>query len=92
MARLHGAKREHVPSEFAPGRKGDPAPGQATRTDAQDLLYAGCKATAGSAVMRDVDGTSSLAVTLDDDPAAELAEWYGRYHYYRLDEVLERAP
>ena len=35
----------------------------------------------------DVDGEPHLAVTLDDDPAAELHDWYGRYHYYRCDEV-----
>jgi hypothetical protein len=28
-----------------------------------------------------------FAVTIDDDPAAELHDWYGRYHYYRSDEV-----
>jgi hypothetical protein len=37
--------------------------------------------------MHDVDGELSLAVTVDDDPAAEVHDWYGRYHYFRLDEV-----
>ena len=55
-------------------------------TDAQDLLYAGMSATV-EAVVRDVDGEPHLLVTIDGDPAAELHRWYGRFHYYRLDEV-----
>jgi hypothetical protein len=46
-----------------------------------------------SAVFHDVDGSVHLAVTVDDDPAAELHGWYGRFHYFRPDEVapLDRA-
>jgi hypothetical protein len=58
----------------------------ARRTDAQDLLYAGRVATVAE-VKRDVDGSVFVAVTIDDDPAAELHDWYGRYHHFRLDEV-----
>jgi hypothetical protein len=58
----------------------------ARRTDAQDMLYAGCTATI-AAVMHDVDGRDCLAVTIDDDPAAELHKWHGRYHYFYPDEV-----
>ena len=44
------------------------------RADAQDLFLAGRTATVAG-VFRDVDGDEHLAVTLDDDPAAELFEW-----------------
>ena len=56
------------------------------RTDAQDLLFAGRCATV-EAVLRDDEDREYLAVTIDDDPAAELHRWYGRFHYYRPDEV-----
>jgi hypothetical protein len=39
------------------------------------------------AVLVDVDGRRHLAVTLEDDPAAELHQWYGRYLYFSPDEV-----
>jgi hypothetical protein len=47
-----------------------------------------------AAVFHDVDGSVHLAVTLDDDPAAELHTWYGRFHYFRPDELepLVSAP
>ncbi|MFK0150727.1 hypothetical protein ACIQVK_01455 [Streptomyces sp. NPDC090493] len=54
--------------------------------DAQDMFLVGRTATV-AAVFHDVDGSSRLAVTVDDDPAAELHGWYGRYHYFRPDEV-----
>ncbi|MEU9343115.1 hypothetical protein AB0D74_18105 [Streptomyces sp. NPDC048278] len=54
--------------------------------DAQDMFLAGRTATV-AAVFHDVDGSSRLAVTVDDDPAAELHGWYGRFHYFRPDEV-----
>jgi hypothetical protein len=56
------------------------------RTDAQDLLFAARSATV-EAVLRDDEDREYLAVTIDDDPAAELHRWYGRFHYYRPDEV-----
>jgi hypothetical protein len=56
------------------------------RTDAQDLFL--MKKTARvEGVFFDVDGNHHLAVTLEDDPAAELHEWYGRYLYFSPDEV-----
>jgi hypothetical protein len=61
------------------------------RTDAQDLLYAGRTATVRQ-VREDVDGRVWLAVTIDGDPAAELHDWYGRYHHYAEDEVEPIAP
>ena len=61
------------------------------RTDAQDFLLAGCTATI-ERVMQDVSGEHYLAVTIDDDPAAELYRACGRYHYYRTDEVELVSP
>ncbi|MFJ9543212.1 hypothetical protein ACIRPX_39075 [Streptomyces sp. NPDC101225] len=60
--------------------------------DAQDMFLAGRTARV-AAVLRDVDGSTHLTVTLDDDPAAELNSWYGRFHYFRPDELepLEAA-
>ncbi|MFD5544690.1 hypothetical protein ACFWIJ_44580 [Streptomyces sp. NPDC127079] len=42
--------------------------------DAQDMFLAGRTATV-AAVFHDVDGSTRLAVTVDDDPAAELHGW-----------------
>ncbi|GGS76268.1 hypothetical protein [Streptomyces cinerochromogenes] len=54
--------------------------------DAQDMFLDGRTARV-AAVLPDVDGGVHLAVTVDDDPAAELHGWYGRFHYFRPDEV-----
>lgn len=54
--------------------------------DAQDLFLAGMPATV-QAVLRDVDATSYLAVTVDGDPAAEWQLAQRRYRYFRCDEV-----
>ncbi|MFY4722095.1 hypothetical protein [Streptomyces sp. LaBMicrA B280] len=54
--------------------------------DAQDMFLDGRSATVAG-VFHDVDGSVRLAVTVDDDPAAELHGWYGRFHYFRPDEV-----
>jgi hypothetical protein len=40
------------------------------------------------AVLLDVDGSTHLAVTVDDDPGADLHRWYGRHHYFAPDEVV----
>ncbi|WP_280233348.1 hypothetical protein [Nocardia cyriacigeorgica] len=56
------------------------------RADAQDLFYTGRTARVAS-VHEDVDGQVHIAVVVDDDPAAELHEWYGRYLYFAPDEV-----
>ena len=56
------------------------------RADAQDLFLRDQRATV-HAVLHDVDGESYLAVSLDDDPAAELQLAHGRYRYFRPDEV-----
>jgi len=56
------------------------------RADAQDLFYSG-KIARVTAVHEDVDGNQHVAVVVDDDPAADLHEWYGRYLYFAPDEV-----
>jgi len=89
LARMHGAARDLHAGEMTPrytsGAKVRLKPSP-RRTDAQDLVYEGHVATVAE-VRHDVDGSIFLAVTIDDDPAAELHDWYGRYHYYRTDEV-----
>ncbi|MFF9810505.1 hypothetical protein ACF1G5_36280 [Streptomyces coeruleorubidus] len=59
--------------------------------DAQDMFLDGRTAEV-AAVFHDVDGSVHLAVTLDDDPAAELHTWYGRFHYFRPDELEPIEP
>ncbi|MGK5545866.1 hypothetical protein ACSNOH_14195 [Streptomyces sp. URMC 127] len=59
--------------------------------DAQDMFLAGRTARV-AAVFHDVDGGVLLAVTIEDDPAAELHGWYGRFHYFRPDEIRPEAP
>jgi hypothetical protein len=60
-------------------------PGQ-RRADAQDMFLAGRLATV-EAVFLDVDGARHLAVTLEEDPAADLQRWHGRFLYFSPDEV-----
>ncbi|WP_263172343.1 hypothetical protein [Streptomyces sp. SCSIO ZS0520] len=62
------------------------------RTDAQDLFLHGRRALV-EAVLHDVDGQVHLAVTVDDDPGAELRRVQGRFLYFQPDEVtpLEEA-
>jgi hypothetical protein len=54
--------------------------------DAQDLFFVDEPATV-TAVFNDVDGQCHVAVVLDNDPAADLHEWYGRYLYFSPEEV-----
>jgi hypothetical protein len=56
------------------------------RADAQDLFLAGRTATV-EAVLHDVDDNVHLAVTVDDDPAADLQRSHGRFLYFATDEV-----
>ncbi len=53
--------------------------------DAQDIFLAGRIALV-EGVMNDVDGGVSLALSLPDDPATELHQWYGRFLYFHPDE------
>jgi hypothetical protein len=59
--------------------------------DAQDMFLVGRTAQV-AAVFHDVDGSTHLAVTVDDDPASELHTWYGRFHYFRPDELEPLGP
>jgi hypothetical protein len=77
LARLHGTMRAGARVRLRPG---------ARRTDAQDMFIAGRIATVRER-KHDVDGRVVLAVTIDDDPAADLHVWHGRYHYFHEDEV-----
>ena len=56
------------------------------RADAHDLFYAGRLATV-KGVFNDVDGAQHVAVALDDDPAADILEWQGRFLYFHPDEI-----
>jgi hypothetical protein len=58
----------------------------ARRADAQDMFLAG-RAALVEAVLLDVDDTAYLAVTLTDDPAADLQSAHGRFLYFSPDEV-----
>jgi hypothetical protein len=58
----------------------------ARRADAQDLFFDG-KTARVTSVHEDVDGNQHVAVVVDDDPAADLHDWYGRYLYFAPDEV-----
>ena len=60
------------------------------RADAHDMFLVAKLATV-EGVFFDVDGETQLAVTLDDDPGADLARTHGRYLYFRPDE-LEVLP
>jgi hypothetical protein len=63
----------------------------ARRADAQDLFLVGRDATV-QAVLHDVDGEVHLAVSPDDDPAAELQRNHGRFLYFSPDEVEPAEP
>jgi hypothetical protein len=56
------------------------------RTDAQDMFLTGRTATV-AAVLLDVDGNTHVAVTLDDDPGAEISAAHGRFRYFTPDEL-----
>ncbi|MER5413250.1 hypothetical protein [Streptomyces virginiae] len=56
------------------------------RTDAQDLFVQGRTALV-EAVLHDVDGGVHLAVTVEDDPGADIRREQGRFLYFQPDEV-----
>ncbi|WP_327382521.1 MULTISPECIES: hypothetical protein [unclassified Streptomyces] len=56
------------------------------RTDAQDLFLQGRTALV-EAVLHDVDGGVHLAVTVEDDPGADIRREQGRFLYFQPDEV-----
>jgi hypothetical protein len=93
LASLHGAIRTPPPpTPYQVGTRVRLRP-RVRGTDAHDMFLAGRTAQVVE-VLHDVDGTEFVAVTVDDDPGAELHQWYGRTRHFRLDEVapLEGAP
>jgi hypothetical protein len=56
------------------------------RSDAQDMFLAG-KTARVEAVYFDVEEKEYLAVTLEDDPAADFMQTHGRFLYFYPDEV-----
>ncbi len=56
------------------------------RADAQDMFLSGRTATV-AAVLLDVDGNTHVAVTINDDPGAELSALHGRFRYFSPDEL-----
>jgi hypothetical protein len=97
LARLHGAVRSlrPVPAQPEPLVVGGVRIGAGSRvrlrprrhgTDAQDLFLAGRTATVDE-VLDDVDGGRFVAVTLEDDPGADLLRDYGRHYQFAPDEI-----
>jgi hypothetical protein len=62
------------------------------RADSMDTFLVG-RIGRVAAVYRSLDDETYLAVTIEDDPAAELHGWFGRFFYFQPDEVevLEAA-
>jgi hypothetical protein len=56
------------------------------RADAQDLFFVDQVARV-TGVLSDVDGGAHVALVLEEDPAADLHDWYGRYFYFAPDEL-----
>ncbi len=56
------------------------------RADAQDLFYTD-KIARVTSVHEDVDGDQHVGVVIEEDPAADMHDWYGRYLYFAPDEV-----
>ncbi|WP_211264108.1 hypothetical protein [Streptosporangium amethystogenes] len=56
------------------------------RADAHDMFLAGRTAHV-EAVLLDLDGAHHLAVTLDEDPGADLHRSHGRFLYFAPDEI-----
>jgi hypothetical protein len=56
------------------------------RADAHDMFLAGQVALVRR-IDLDVDGDIHVAVLLDDDPAADLHDWHGRYYYFGPEEI-----
>ncbi|MBV8996159.1 MAG: hypothetical protein JO287_21215, partial [Pseudonocardiales bacterium] len=71
--------------EVAKGSKVMLMPGS-RRAAAQDMFLEGRTATV-AAVLLDVDGNTHVAVTIDDDPGAEISAAHGRFRYFAPDEL-----
>ena len=60
-------------------------------TDAHDVFLRGRIARV-EAVLLDVDGDRHVAVVLEDDPGADLHQWYGRFYYFAPAELIPLEP
>jgi hypothetical protein len=97
LHRLHGTIRDPRPApaaadavvvagrEVRGGSRVRLRPGT-RRSDAQDMFLTGRIAVV-EAVLHDVEDNIYLAVTLADDPAADLQRGHGRFWYFAPDEV-----
>jgi hypothetical protein len=56
------------------------------RADVWDMFLAGRTARVAG-VHEDVDDRRYVAVTVDDDPASDVHDWYGRYWYFAPEEI-----
>jgi hypothetical protein len=56
------------------------------RADVWDVFLEGKMATV-RAIHQDVENQLYVAVTVDDDPASDLHDWYGRSFFFYPDEV-----
>ena len=81
--RLHGAVR-HMRRVFHRGDRVRIRPRR--RSDSMDVVLAGRVARV-EAVHRDLENRTYVAVVVEDDPAADLHEQYGRFFYYDPDEL-----
>lgn len=98
MDRLHGAVRSLRPRQQSPPHSVPingitVAKGSKVRlrprprgTDAHDIFVAGRIAVVED-VLVDMENEYRIAVTLQDDPGADLHQWYQRFYYFSPDEV-----
>lgn len=89
--RLHGAVRKLEPTGVTVGgvrieKDSRVRLNPSRRADAHDMFLKG-RAARVAAVHRDLDGQVYLSVTIEDDPGADLHDWYGRYYYFHPEEV-----
>jgi hypothetical protein len=82
--RLHGAIRSVRPEPFYKGRRVRMMPRR--RADSMDLFLAGRIARV-EAVERDFEDRVYVAVSVEDDPAADMNSLYGRFYYFYPDEL-----
>ncbi|MEG3627666.1 hypothetical protein [Streptomyces poriticola] len=85
--------RDHVLVDGRPVRAGSRVVlrPRLRHTDAQDLFLDGRRALV-EAVLHDVDGGVHLAVTVEDDPGADIRREQGRYLYFQPDEITVADP
>ncbi len=98
--KLHGAVREFFnPSHAAPPESAWVEIGERRiskgarvrlrpqrRADSMDFFLAGRVARV-EAVHRDLEDRTYVAVVVEDDPAADLQGWHGRFFYFHPDEL-----